>query len=313
MVPPSVLCVLAALTTILGFPWLAPGSVPSGPPTPWNYVALGDSYTSGPFIPDQVGTPTLCLRSDHNYPSLAARANRVHSFSDASCQGATIDDMSGSQNITLLGYGPALERDMPQLDALSPTTTLVTVGIGGNDAGLFQAGVTCAEMSVDDPFGSPCRAHFTAGGTDQLAQAVAATAPKLAALVREIHRRSPQALVFLVGYPDIFPTSGSGCYPILPIASGDIGYLNGLVLKLNRMIADQAQANGAFFVDTYTSSIGHDACQLPGTKWVEGAIPTSLASPVHPNALGMVNVARQFQTALNLATGQADPTQSSGR
>jgi hypothetical protein len=53
------------------------------------------------------------------------------------------------------------------------------------------------------------------------------------------------------------------------------------------MLAEQASRAGAEFVDTYTPSIGHDACQLPGTKWVEGLVPTAPAAPVHPNALGM--------------------------
>jgi hypothetical protein len=44
-------------------------------------------------------------------------------------------------------------------------------------------------------------------------------------------------------------------------------------------------------VDTYRRSIGHDVCQLPGTKWVEGLVPTSPAAPVHPNALGERNSA----------------------
>ena len=59
---------------------------------------------------------------------------------------------------------------------------------------------------------------------------------------------------------------------------------------LRDMIATQAEENGASFVDTYTPSLGHDACQLPGTKWVEGYIPLSPAFPLHPNALGMAAV-----------------------
>jgi hypothetical protein len=36
------------------------------------YVALGDSYTSAPLVPHQVGMPAGCARSDQNYPSLVA-------------------------------------------------------------------------------------------------------------------------------------------------------------------------------------------------------------------------------------------------
>ena len=42
--------------------------------TPITYVALGDSYTSGPDIPTQSTSPAGCLRSNHNYPSDTATA-----------------------------------------------------------------------------------------------------------------------------------------------------------------------------------------------------------------------------------------------
>ena len=53
------------------------------------------------------------------------------------------------------------------------------------------------------------------------------------------------------------------------------------------MLADQAAANGATLIDWYTPSIGHDACQPPGIKWVEGPVPMNAAAPVHPNLFGM--------------------------
>jgi hypothetical protein len=39
-------------------------------------------------------------------------------------------------------------------------------------------------------------------------------------------------------------------------------------------------------------------CQLPGVKWVEGLVPTALAAPVHPNALGMAAMAVAVGAAL---------------
>jgi hypothetical protein len=39
-------------------------------------------------------------------------------------------------------------------------------------------------------------------------------------------------------------------------------------------------------------------CQNPGTKWVEGLIPTSPAVPFHPNGLGEQEMARQVLAAL---------------
>ena len=72
---------------------------------------------------------------------------------------------------------------------------------------------------------------------------------------------------------------------------------------ISAMLAGRAGANGAFYVDTYTPSIGHDSCKVPGTKWVEPLVPTAPAAPVHPNALGeqgMANAVRARITAVGI-------------
>ena len=83
----------------------------------------------------------------------------------------------------------------------------------------------------------------------------------------------------------------------MPIAHGDVSYLRGIELRLKKMLATEAAANGATYVDTYTASTGHDACQPAGRKWVEGLVPTSPAAPFHPNALGEKGMAGQVIAA----------------
>src|SRR5215212_6481557 len=82
--------------------------------------------------------------------------------------------------------------------------------------------------------------------------------------------------------------SGAGCWPVIPVAQGDAVWLRDKEKELNQMLADQAAAGGATLVDWYTPSIGHDACQPPGIKWVEGLVPNSGVAPVHPNLVGML-------------------------
>jgi hypothetical protein len=65
------------------------------------------------------------------------------------------------------------------------------------------------------------------------------------------------------------------------------------------MLADQASNHGAVFVDSYTRSLGHDACQQAGVRWVEGTAATTAAASDHPNALGMQEVARLALDTLN--------------
>ncbi|HEX4790228.1 MAG TPA: SGNH/GDSL hydrolase family protein [Actinospica sp.] len=253
------------------------------------YVALGDSYTSGPLIPNQSGG--LCLRSDHNYASLTASAIGA-SLTDASCSGATTVNMAGDQ--TDLG----ITINQPQLDSVTSGTSLVTLGIGGNDIGFINIIETCAEESLTNPFGSPCTAHYTSGGTDQLAAAVAATGPKVAAVLAQIRQRAPHAAVYVVGYPDILPEYSDGCWPLVPLAYGDVSYLRRTEKELNGMLAAEASAYGAKYVDTYTPTIGHDVCQAPGMKWIEGLVPTAAAAPFHPNVLGEAAMSRALEAAI---------------
>jgi GDSL-like lipase/acylhydrolase family protein len=262
----------------------AASAAPRGDGT--DYVSLGDSYTSGPLIPDLTGSPAGCARSTSNYPHLVAAAIHAAAFTDVSCEGADTTDMTKPESVPL-GTNP------PQDNALSSSTTLVTLQIGGNDINFSDIIINCATLSLTDPFGAPCKKHYTSGGTDKLKAAINATAPKVAADLQGIHADAPNARVLLVGYPAILPNRGDGCWPVVPIAYGDVPYLRGVEKELNAMLATEAAANNATFVDTYTASIGHDACESPGAKWVEGLVPTSPAAPFHPNARGERGMATQ--------------------
>jgi lysophospholipase L1-like esterase len=269
--------------------WLAPAfaGAATGP-----YVSLGDSYTSAPLVPVPTGNPIGCGRSTNNYPSDVARVIAPSSFTDVSCGSATTVNMTQPQSVPFGGTNP------PQFNALSPSDTLVTVGIGGNDAGLIGVAETCAQIDATHPFGHACRDHYTASGSDPNVAAVDATGPKVAGVLQGIHQRSPSARVLIVGYPDGLPVNGSNCWPLVPLSSGDIKYFNSLERRLNSVIASAASANNSTFVDTFQSSIGHDACKPPGVAWVNGIVPNSVAYPLHPNQAGEQNMANQVLAAL---------------
>ena len=269
----------------------ASAAVPTAVESPNAYIALGDSYGAGPGIPTDMHS--ACQRSDHNYPSLVADALPFTSFRDATCSGATTDNMTGTQQTNPYTFVP------PQFDALGPDARLVSVTIGGNDLGFSSIVGTCVTLGLLNPFGAPCRDHYTQGGTDALAAAVVAAAPRVAAVLQGIHQRSPLARVVVVGYLDILPVIGPGCPLSLPIAAGDVPYLRGVEEQLNRMLAAQANLNDAIFVDTYSPSIGHDVCQPMGVRWIEGVMPASPAAPLHPNILGMQAAAAAVLSALH--------------
>jgi len=244
-----------------------------------NYVALGDSYAAGPVIPNQIA-PLGCLKSDHNYAHLAAPTIGLP-LRDPSCSGATTNDMTNPQS-TELGTNP------PQFDSLDAETTRVSLTIGGNDIGFSEVALSCITVN---PFSTPCKDKYNSGGKDQIAERIAATAPKVAAVLQGIHSLSPSAKVFVVNYAAIFPETGFGCWPQMPIGFGDVPYLRAKEKELNSMLATQAAANGATLVNWYNASIGHDACKGSSTRWVEPVVPTNPAAPIHPNLAGMTGAA----------------------
>jgi len=195
--------------------------------------------------------------------------------------------MTQPQSVPFGGTNP------PQFNSLSRGDALVTIGIGGNDAGLIGVAETCAEIDIFQPFGTACKHHYDSSGSDPNVAAINATGPKVAAVLQGIHRRAPQARVLIVGYPDGLPVNGHGCWPLVPLSGGDVTYFNSLEQQLNSVIADAASANNAKFVDTFSSSIGHDACKPSGVAWVNGIVPNSVAYPLHPNQSGEQNMANQ--------------------
>ena len=89
--------------------WTASGSLSPWPVStqtttssePMRYVALGDSYTSGPLIPFQRLDRIGCLRSTNNYPSVVARRLGHTVLTDVSCAGADTTDVTRPQELAL--------------------------------------------------------------------------------------------------------------------------------------------------------------------------------------------------------------------
>jgi hypothetical protein len=270
---------------------LAAAGVPAAANAAGNgsYVALGDSYTSAPFVsPIASGAPLECGQSAVNYPHLTAAALGL-SLTDRSCGGATTSNMTTAQ----------YPDQPPQFSALGSSTQVVTLSIGGNDNALFASAViACGVTDLADALniGAPCKSIFG----DYFANRATADGPKIGAAINQIHQLAPAATVFVVGYPDILPQSGN-CYPQIPLTTGDVAYANGIEQTLNSVLRDEAQANTATYVDTYTPSIGHDACKPEGTRWIEPPIPGTDAAPIHPNAAGEAADATDLEAAMRSA------------
>jgi lysophospholipase L1-like esterase len=240
------------------------------------YVALGDSYTAAPGVP-QTEQQSGCLRSNGNYPTLLA--HQLHmKFVDVSCVGATTAALTGAQSAD----GHVLRA---QFAALDRHTSLVTLGIGGNDLELFRTAIgTCGQFALDHPKGSPCRDYYEADGkkNNPLLDKVGRIGGRVTKALKEIHRRAPNARVVLVGYPQ--PVPAHGTCRILPLAAGDYPFARSILSALDAALEKAAAKGRAIYIDMEKASRGHDVC-AGADAWVNG-VNTDIARALafHPFA-----------------------------
>jgi lysophospholipase L1-like esterase len=212
-------------------------------PTP-SYIALGDSYSSGegnpPFEPgtDDEQTPDLCHRSEAAYgPQLSSDLGTGPVVFKA-CSGAVTSDIFGPS--ALYPTEPA------QRDWLSSTTRLVTLTIGGNDAGFVSLLEHCVDFPIKHPaFG--CSTNRTlAGETDARLAALGggpyATSPSdtsihsILSVIQALHQSAPGAQILIGLYPRPFGEDRSGYAANVRAPSGlacEVGSFAGVGLKVD--------------------------------------------------------------------------------
>jgi lysophospholipase L1-like esterase len=217
-----------------------------------NYVAQGDSYASGTGTREYFDSG--CQRSNHSYAKQLA-AQEGMTLSLVACSGARIPDVRANQ-----------------LGALSTATDLVTISIGGNDAGFSSVITQCAL-----PFPFTCSGQIT-----NARNFINATLPgQLDALYTEIERRAPNAQVIVVGYPRLF--NGEECNFGARISPGEQSALNGVADLLASKTAAVAAAHGFDFVDARAPFNTHRICD--DVEWVNG-LSNPVGESYHPNRAG---------------------------
>ena len=248
---------LAGLAVIVGLVVAPSGAAAADESTATSYVALGDSYSSGVGSREYYPDSGSCQRSPHAYPVLdAARTGAALTF--VACSGATTADVTSSQ-----------------LSALSSSTGVVTISVGGNDAGFSAVLTECAK---------PAWASDCDGAIDGAQAIINNDLPgRLDTLYADIRARATAAAVVVVGYPRLF--NGEDCNAGTFFGPEEQQRLNGTADLLASVTAAHAAAAGFSFVDPRDSFVGHAVCDNP--EWLNG-----LSSPVsesyHPNRDGQV-------------------------
>lgn len=252
---------LAAALSGVGIPAQAAPAV--------RYVALGDSYSSGVGAGDASGS---CGQSPNSYPALWARASSPASFTFAACSGAKTSDVIDSQ-----------------LSSLSPSTTLVSITIGGNDAGFASIMETCVLKST-----AACRSAVSAG--EKYANS---TLPgELKTTLADVRSHAPNAKIVVVGYPDFYDLSAWLC---LGLSSADHQALDAGINDLDSVLQTAATDSGDAFADVRSQFSAHELCS--GSSWLN-AVTLPIGNSYHPTAAGQKNGYLPVFAAAAVAAGQ---------
>jgi len=240
-------------------------------PPPVRYVALGDSYTAGALGGDGRPGQAGCARSADAFPALWARRHAPASFTSVACAGATT-------------WGVARQ----QVSALSAGTTLVSLTVGGDDAGFSHVMQTC----VLKLWNSGCLDAVASAGAF-----ITSTLPgRLDATLRAIRARAPSARIVVLGYPDLYDLSRSaGCIGLSGAKRAALDRGAGL---LDRALSAAAARNGDVFADVQPHFAGHEICD-PGS-WLH-AVTFPLGDSYHPTAAGQE---RGYLRAFTAAAGR---------
>jgi lysophospholipase L1-like esterase len=239
--------VLAALALVVAN---APAAHAAGA----SYVALGDSYSSGVGAGDYTDESGDCDRSPNAYPALWAADNAPAAFVSVACSGATTADVANSQ-----------------LSALSGSTTLVSITVGGNDENFAGIMEDCNLYSDDT-----CVSEIQAAEDD----AQANLPGKFGALYGAIRSDAPNARVVVLDYPDFYDLAND-CVGLSQTKRAKID--EGINL-LDSITGDAANAAGFSFADVRGAFSGHEICD--DNRWLHSVNFADFGESYHPTADG---------------------------
>ncbi len=233
-----------------------------------NYVALGDSYASGVGTRSYIADSGSCQRSTKAYPYIdATRIGANLAF--VACSGARVADVTTKQ-----------------LGSVTGSANLVSVQVGGNDAGFSSVITECAKPSwLGDCTGAINNAQAIINNT---------LPGRLNGLYGSIKSKAPSARVVVVGYPRLF--NGTDCNAGTFFSPTEMTRLNQTADLLNSKIAASASAAGFTFVNPTSAFIGHAVCGSP--EWING-LSNPVSESYHPNVTGQASYANQVGAQLD--------------
>ncbi|MFC1414435.1 SGNH/GDSL hydrolase family protein [Streptacidiphilus sp. N1-12] len=218
------------------------------------YAALGDSYSSGVGAGSYISSSGDCDRSTKSFPYLWQAAHSPSSFTFVACSGATTADVLSGQ-----------------LSGLNSSTGLVSISIGGNDAGFADSMETCVLDGTSSCLSAVSTAEAYINGP---------LAAKLDATYAAIRAHAPNAHVVVLDYPHLYQVPGSCLFGISDTSRTAI---NGAADQLDGVIAKRAANAGFTFVDVRGAFTGHEICS--SNSWLHSTT-LPIDESYHPTAAG---------------------------
>jgi lysophospholipase L1-like esterase len=254
------------------------------------YVAMGSSFAAGLGLGAPVpGAPKHSGRSERNYPHLLAAELGLR-LSDASFSGATIVGLLHGET---LASGAVMA---PQVNALTPTTSLVTITGGGNDVGYIARilqGSLPAPLSWLPSVRAARRDFDSPAQTDAR---FAALDRAMRELIAEIRRRSPQAQIALVEYLSLLPPDAATPVGRFPPELAD--WARGTAARLATLTASVGAETGCIVVPVAAASASHHAWSAePWTRRLQ--FSRTRGAAYHPTPSGMRAVAELVREAIS--------------
>jgi lysophospholipase L1-like esterase len=243
-------------TAIAGTVTLLLALAPSASAAGVNYVALGDSYSSGVGSGSYTSSSGDCLRSSLAYSQLWANAHAPSSYASVACSGATTTDVIDNQ-----------------VSALSAATSLVSISIGGNDLNFAGVMQDCVLYSTSTCVSELNTAEATArsslpGWLDGAYDAISAHAPNAEVVVMDYPRF----------YHDLWYCVG--------LSSTDRNKINEAADVLDGVISSAAARHGFRFGDVRSAFAGgHEICD-GSSSWLHSVNLSDLTESYHPTASG---------------------------
>lgn len=288
------------------------------------YVALGDSYSSGLGSGNYTLGKPSCYRSLDSYPFYVAQQLSIDAPNSQACAGAVTDDLSrGAIDSWLSPMNSTYGMFRGQFSQLSANTEYVTLTIGGNDVGFADVVRDCVEYLFQPNWS--CSTSSSLQSTlstrlDALAGSVSGTGAgpngrnihSIASVITAIHAVSPDAKIYIAGYPHLFGEDTSeyvadgdapGGYKCVVndvvganVSLWDAEFFNNAADNLNEVIEDAvtvAQQGSSPIDVTYVSPStfsGHGVCDT-SVPYINDALVSStlVTQPesFHPNVDGM--------------------------